>query len=384
MRLADAAVRDGIFDSCDKGMLSRSVLFAGPRMSGRLTTALELAFHMDGRDGDYAMLESDNIVFIPQRNLLVPVMSAYNLLKENTSMGMRNHFVREIRKVLLQYHPALQDSGTDQKKDRLFDRAASVQEQLFDLAAADCDDRKTLLSICDGIMEDVLSKDFLSKGRKKGGLVVDDVRLIRNYLYGGGGRRFVMIENIEQAQDAAKNALLKILEEPPEGGYFFLVSDNPQRILPTILSRVVKFTFPAPSAGDLNCFLKSVFHSRKEYGDLDEFFFRHAVEEKEREMLEEYAVQFHKMLFGEGRRDPDTLNGLFSFLEKSGGMQYFRKLVVNLLKKDLESSARPAHEICRIMGLMNGAAEDMDVFNQGLRNAYDLVLREASFVNENT
>lgn len=384
MRLADAAVRDGIFNSSDSGMLSRSVLFSGPRMSGRLSTALELAFHIDGKDGGAGLLESDNIVFIPQRNLLVPVLSAHNLLKENTCMGMRNHFVREVRKVLLQYHPALQDAGADQKKDRLFDRAASIQEQLFDLVSADCDDKKTIVSISDAIMEDVLSKDFLTKGRKKGGLVVDDVRLIRNYLYGGGGRRFVIIENIEQAQDAAENALLKVLEEPPEGGYFFLVSENPQRMLPTILSRVVKFTFPTPSKEALNGFLASVFHSRREYEDLDEFFFRHAVDEKEREMLEEYAVMFHNMLYGDCRRDTETLNGLFSFLEKSGGVQYFRKLVVKLLKKDLESSARPVHVVCRMMGLMNGAAEDMGVFNQGLRNAYDLVLREASFVNENS
>lgn len=93
---------------------------------------------------------------------------------------------------------------------------------------------------------------------------------------------------------------------------------------------------------------------------------------------------FHNMLYGDCRRDTETLNGLFSFLEKSGGVQYFRKLVVKLLKKDLESSARPVHVVCRMMGLMNGAAEDMGVFNQGLRNAYDLVLREASFVNENS
>ncbi len=384
MNLADPFVHGGVFSGFESGKLSRSLLFAGPRMSGRLTTALELALHIDNRDESAALLDCTNIVYIPQRNLFVSVSSAYNLLKEKTSIKMRNHFVREIRKVLLQYHPALQEQGTDQKKDRLFDKAASIQEKLFDLIAAPEEDKKKLLSISEDIMEDVLSKDFLTKGRKKGGLMVDDVRLIQNYLRSAGERRFVIVENIEQAQDASKNALLKILEEPPENGYFFLISDNPQRILPTILSRVVKFTFPSPSKESLNAFLKEEFYCQREYDDLDEFFFRQAVEEKERETLEKYASDFHQMLFGLQKRDPDTLNSLFSFLEKSGGEEYFKKLVIKHLKSDMQTSRWPYHTVARMMSLMDDASESIGIFNQGLRNGYDLVLREASLVYKNS
>ena len=37
-----------------------------------------------------------------------------------------------------------------------------------------------------------------------------------------------------------QNALLKILEEPPQYGVFFLLTDNPEKILPTVRSRCVE------------------------------------------------------------------------------------------------------------------------------------------------
>ena len=39
------------------------------------------------------------------------------------------------------------------------------------------------------------------------------------------------------------NRMLKTLEEPPSGVCFILVTDQPDLLLPTILSRCVTFTF---------------------------------------------------------------------------------------------------------------------------------------------
>lgn len=53
----------------------------------------------------------------------------------------------------------------------------------------------------------------------------------------GGGDRIIVIQQIEKATLEAGNALLKILEEPPENNYFILVTDNFNKLLPTIISR---------------------------------------------------------------------------------------------------------------------------------------------------
>ena len=56
----------------------------------------------------------------------------------------------------------------------------------------------------------------------------------------------VVVEPAESLNPAAANALLKVLEEPPPEVVFLLVSDAPQRLLPTIKSRCRQFPLTAP------------------------------------------------------------------------------------------------------------------------------------------
>ncbi len=62
-------------------------------------------------------------------------------------------------------------------------------------------------------------------------------------------RRVVLIDSIDDVErPGASNALLKMLEEPPEGTIFLLVSHSPGRLLPTIRSRCRTLRFePLPS-----------------------------------------------------------------------------------------------------------------------------------------
>ena len=52
-----------------------------------------------------------------------------------------------------------------------------------------------------------------------------------------GGRRIVIIEQADKMNQPAQNALLKTLEEPIEGTVFLLLTDSPELLLPTIISR---------------------------------------------------------------------------------------------------------------------------------------------------
>jgi DNA polymerase-3 subunit delta' len=53
----------------------------------------------------------------------------------------------------------------------------------------------------------------------------------------------------------AASALLKTLEEPPPHATFLLLSSNPARVLPTIVSRAVQLRVPHPDRGELLPFL---------------------------------------------------------------------------------------------------------------------------------
>jgi len=61
-----------------------------------------------------------------------------------------------------------------------------------------------------------------------------------------GGRRVIIIHPAEAMNSNAANALLKNLEEPPQGLLFILVSHKPQQLLPTIMSRCLSFALSTP------------------------------------------------------------------------------------------------------------------------------------------
>ena len=71
-------------------------------------------------------------------------------------------------------------------------------------------------------------------------IVVDDTRAIAGFLRltpAEGSWRVVIVDGADMMNHNAANALLKILEEPPQRALLLLVSDNPGRLLPTIRSR---------------------------------------------------------------------------------------------------------------------------------------------------
>jgi DNA polymerase-3 subunit delta' len=70
---------------------------------------------------------------------------------------------------------------------------------------------------------------------------VEEIRAVPRFLSltpAEGGHRVVLIDGVESMPQDAQNALLKTLEEPPARAVLLLVSSAPDRLLPTIRSRV--------------------------------------------------------------------------------------------------------------------------------------------------
>ncbi len=71
-------------------------------------------------------------------------------------------------------------------------------------------------------------------------IVVDDIRALNGFFQmsaADGGRRVVIIDDADEMNSNAANALLKMLEEPPERATLLLLSHQPSSLLPTIRSR---------------------------------------------------------------------------------------------------------------------------------------------------
>ena len=72
---------------------------------------------------------------------------------------------------------------------------------------------------------------------------VDDVRKVIGAFHqasGTGGWRVCIVDCADDLNRSAANALLKLIEEPPERSLFLLIAHQPGRILPTIRSRCRK------------------------------------------------------------------------------------------------------------------------------------------------
>lgn len=72
---------------------------------------------------------------------------------------------------------------------------------------------------------------------------VEEMRKLEHVLHlaaPGGAIKVGVVVEADRMNDQAANAFLKTLEEPPANTLLFLLTANPQRLLPTILSRCVR------------------------------------------------------------------------------------------------------------------------------------------------
>ncbi|WP_058998088.1 DNA polymerase III subunit gamma/tau [Leptolyngbya sp. NIES-2104] len=67
-----------------------------------------------------------------------------------------------------------------------------------------------------------------------------------------------LIDEVHMLSNAAFNSLLKTLEEPPERVVFILATTDPQRVLPTIISRCQRFDFRRIPIDDMTQHLKLI------------------------------------------------------------------------------------------------------------------------------
>lgn len=102
-------------------------------------------------------------------------------------------------------------------------------------------------AVADGTSTDLHEIDAASHG------LVDDIRQLRQQvLYGVGGRhRVVVLDEAQSVSAAGFNAMLKMIEEPPPGTVFVVVTTELHKIPKTVRSRLMKFPFTRIAPADI-------------------------------------------------------------------------------------------------------------------------------------
>ncbi|MFH1288987.1 MAG: DNA polymerase III subunit delta' C-terminal domain-containing protein [bacterium] len=130
-----------------------------------------------------------------------------------------------------------------------------------------CDVCSSCYKINKGIHPDV---QVISPEGKSGGIKIEQIYAIRERIFLKpleGRYKFYIIDRAERLikpQEASGNALLKLLEEPPNDTIFVLIPTENQVLIPTIVSRCQKIKFDYLSI--------SAFRDEKSKADRDEVF----------------------------------------------------------------------------------------------------------------
>jgi DNA polymerase-3 subunit delta' len=89
-------------------------------------------------------------------------------------------------------------------------------------------------------------------GKKRSDQIrIEQVRELADFLAVGthrSGLRVILIYPAEAMNANTQNALLKSLEEPPPATVFLVVATQPDRLLPTVRSRCLRFSLPPPDS----------------------------------------------------------------------------------------------------------------------------------------
>lgn len=129
----------------------------------------------------------------------------------------------------------------------------STDADLFEHVDA-CGECPACTRVARGVHPDVV---FLEPN-DKGNIKIDGVRDVverSGYRPFEGRRRVTIIDQADALERSAQNALLKVLEEPPSGSAFLLVTASPDLLLQTVRSRCPQLRFQPLAESEVAAYL---------------------------------------------------------------------------------------------------------------------------------
>lgn len=366
-----------ICSQIEGGTFSQVSLFGGERYSLRLSFALEtiraLSCTEGGRDlcscescRKFANLAVSNVVIVSQRDhvsIIETNLATFSRLANDFS---RNLVIRSIRTLLLQYHPALFGGTLTATQNTLSDAASNLNEQLLELANKRDVEVKEAKKISDELRTSL--KSLYAASRKSSTISINQVRSLSEWTSQtsmGDGKRFIIIEALEDTNTSARNSLLKMLEEPAKDTYFFLISEYPGRIMQTILSRVRRYAFPPLTESALAAYLQPYYLGDRHYDSLELFYLESGGMDvkKSRELAHRLSesVVYHRQL------GSAELSALIQEVDQMQSQELLFKALLEEFHQALLAKVITLDRMQRFSQLLNTTSSNAKLFNQNAK-----------------
>lgn len=253
---------------------------------------------------------------------------------------------------------------------RLFAKALNCEEGL----GHQCNHCSNCEALNNGSHPDVIEIDAASNNG------VDQVReLIEkvNYAPIRGKYKIYIIDEVHMMSQGAFNALLKTLEEPPNHVIFILATTEPNKVLPTILSRCQRYDFGKIEPSDMKPKLKEIL--RKESIAFEEGAVDAVVDLSDGGMRDAISILDQAIAFGGQKlleKDVLSVFGLASTKEKVEYLQSIcRGDVVKTLAK-LDEFLTAGIDVKRLLASLLDVLKDVLIYGKTKRIDLCSVLHE--------
>jgi DNA polymerase-3 subunit gamma/tau len=348
--------------------LPSSLLFYGAPYTGKLSTALELSRVVSCREkGDWncgcrscreaRLLTSPYTLMLGGRYFFEEIAASADTFLRNPSQATAFLYIRAVRKLLRRFDPVLWE-GNEGKLKSVRSQVEALNESL-DLIDPEQEipDRKSLEKLIKANEERVEKISSASVSRN---IPIDQIRNITFWCRSMGSDRpkFVIFEGADNMVDASRNALLKLLEEPPENCYLLLLTGRKGGLIQTILSRVRQYSFIQRSPESSSEVLTRIFRISESWESLRHFFL--AWKGVRTEKLEEVSARVIATILEGGRYEVEEFDALLQDLSRSEQFIPFLEELTGRLSAMLRKEGPRDHPLvsAELIGKWNGHIRD--------------------------
>ena len=379
-----------------KGSFPGAVLFSGNSASGKLTAALEaarvlscVASEKKGRWNctcpsclRHKALNCTNVLLLGPRECFLEIEAAkaafVKACRENASflVAARYLYLRSVRKLTLRFSGILYQGENNLNK--IGTLIAEINDNLEKIDfPRELPPVEEIEPLCEEINKQALE---LESEYLYNSIPINQIRNIESWAFvrPEEGKKVVIIENAEKMQNNVRNALLKILEEPPADCIFILLTSRRNAVLPTILSRVRTYNFKDRVQASQTEVIQRVFHNNAFNGSISEYLMTFLPVTAEK--LRTEAEGFMKGIVTGKLPDIQKLLKECGRFEPKIELKIFLQHICEYNKKLLMSSEGCEANVQLIKAVQN-CYDNCIGYNQSIQQALESLIRDIARIN---